>query len=255
VSLAAFVSTISNTYERKARLYPALIAALPALGIAVLYYGAALELQNAALALLAATGGSFLLTNIARESGKRLEQRLFDEWGCTPTTQLQRHRDTTVDPVTKLSRHTCLATALNVTFPTLEQEDAEPRRADDIYSAGAAWLRERTRDRARFPLVFHENVEYGFRRNGLGLKAIGIFVSIAAILFVLAAERVITLQGFRPDQLPLTAGANASLLLSALVLLAWLFFFTKASVHTAAFAYASALLRTCSPDILSPSGS
>jgi hypothetical protein len=254
VSLPAFVSTISNTYERKARLYPALIAALPALGIAVLYYGAALDLQNAGLALLASTGGSFLLTNIARESGKRLEQRLFDDWGGMPTTQLQRHRDITVDPVTKQSRHACLATALNVAFPTREQEEADPRRADDIYSAGAAWLRERTRERTRFPLVFQENVEYGFRRNGLGLKAIGIAVSLGAIFFVLVSERVVTWQGVQPYKFPLGAGANASLLLSAFALFAWLFFFTRASVRTAAFAYASALLRACSSDLLSTTG-
>lgn len=254
MSLAALVSTVSNTYERKARLYPALIAALPALGIAVLYYGAALDLQNAVLALLATTGGSFLLTNIARESGKRLEHRLFDEWGGMPTTQLQRHRDSTVDPVTKQSRHACLATALDVPFPSREQEEADPRRADDIYSAGATWLREHTRDRTLFPLVFQENVEYGFRRNSLGLKLIGMVVSVGAIFFVLAAERVVTPHGVDPDRLPLSPGANASLLLSILVLLAWLFFFTKASVRTAAFAYASALLRACSTDLLSKTG-
>lgn len=255
MSLLAFVSTVSGTYERKARLYPALFAALPALGIAVLYYGTALELQNAVLTLLAAVGGSFVLTNIARESGKRLEQALFREWGGTPTTQLQRHRDQAVDPVTKVLRHNVLASALNVAFLSSQDEEADPTRADSIYAAGANWLRERTRDRVRFPLVFAENVTYGFRRNALGLKPIGMVVSIAAILFVLFGEGVITLTGVHTERFPLAAGANASLFLSVFVLVVWLFFFTKASARTAAFSYADALLRTCSPDLLTPNGS
>src|SRR5690606_25170158 len=110
---------------------------------------------------------------------------LFKKWGGTPTTQLQRHRDRTVDPVTKVIRHNLLASALNIAFPTPQDEEERPAQADDIYAAGTNLLRELTRDRIRFPLVFAENTTYGFRRNALGLKPIGIATSLAATLFVL----------------------------------------------------------------------
>jgi hypothetical protein len=39
-------------------------------------------------------------------------------------------------------------------------------------------LRERTRDRQRFPIVFDANVGYGFRRNNtLGLRPIGVTIA------------------------------------------------------------------------------
>jgi hypothetical protein len=50
-----------------------------------------------------------------------------------------------------------------------------------MYEEAVAALRELTRDRARFPLVFAENVEYGFRRNALGLRWIGLALSMVAI--------------------------------------------------------------------------
>lgn len=51
-------------------------------------------------------------------------------------------------------------------------------------------LRERTRDTGRFRLVFAENMEYGFRRNALGLRpialaiaAVGLMLSIALLIW------------------------------------------------------------------------
>lgn len=63
----------------------------------------------------------------------------------------------------------------------LEQEQADPTAADHSYAAAVAVLREATRDTNRYPLVFAENVSYGFRRNCWAIRPFGIVTSSLAI--------------------------------------------------------------------------
>ena len=51
-----------------------------------------------------------------------------------------------------------------------------------FYGSAVDELRRLTRDTERFPLVYKGNTEYGFRRNLLGLKKIGLGVAIAALI-------------------------------------------------------------------------
>jgi hypothetical protein len=46
-------------------------------------------------------------------------------------------------------------------------------------------LRERTRDSSRFRLVFEENVDYGFRRNCLGLRPYALTIASGALILSL----------------------------------------------------------------------
>jgi hypothetical protein len=70
----------------------------------------------------------------------------------------------------------------NEALPSVDQERADPGAADERYAIATTVLRELTRDSKRFPLVFAENAEYGFRRNSLGLKPIGVVVAVGASL-------------------------------------------------------------------------
>jgi hypothetical protein len=98
-------------------------------------------------------------------------------------------------------------------------------------------------------LLFKENVAYGFRRNALGLKPVGLILSIGCLLWILEREGVlfnsartfVDVAAFW--QVP--EHATLSLIVSAVMVVAWMFFFTKASVRTAAFSYAETLLRAC----------
>jgi hypothetical protein len=247
MTLTELVNRFGDTYERKARLYPALVALLPILGVAVGVYGIALDLNEAAVTLVGACGVFYLLANVARELGKRREEALHREWGGVPSVQLQRHRDSTVDPITKRHRHEFLSNMLNVPFPTAADELADPRAADEIYAAGVRWLLDRTRDTQKFALLFKENVAYGYRRNALGLRPIGIGICFICLAWVLVAGDVVTPRGFNAaaiSQLP--RGAIVSLAFSVALLLVWMSFFTKRTVRTASFSYADMLLRACS---------
>jgi hypothetical protein len=87
------------------------------------------------------------------------------------------------------------------------------------------------------------------RKPRFGREPIGQIVSIASLLWVLATEGVLVRPGH--GFIDLTAvsrmpePATASLIVSAVMLVAWMLFFTKASARTAAFTYAETLLQAC----------
>jgi len=180
-----------------------------------------------------------------------LEEKLYREWGGKPTTQLLRHRDKTIEAVTTRRYHSFLAAKINEPFPDKDQETNNPEAADGVYQSGVRWLLSHTRpdDGKKFDLIFKENAVYGFRRNALGVKPIGLTVSIASLLWVLVIEGV--LFGPTPSFIDLTAlsrmpdAATASLIVSVIMILTWMLFLTKSSARTAAFTYAETLLRAC----------
>ncbi len=139
------------------------------------------------------------------------------------------------------TRHRRLAELLpDLKFPSPYEEAADPATADAIYEAAAVYLRENTRDRDRFRLVFEENCNYGFRRNLLGMKPVGVAMALLGVGAV-----VVILSG-RLDMeahVPTTVAACA---INLLLLLAWLFWITPNWVKAAADEYADRLLGTTS---------
>jgi hypothetical protein len=251
MTLDDIVSKVTDPYDRPARLYPALLALLPLVALIILLYGAKATALTAAVTVAVSCGGLYLVTNLCRELGKRLEEKLYRTWGGKPTTQLLRHRDPTIEGVTKRRYHAFLAGKINVPFPDKDQEASDLAASDDIYQSGVRWLLNHTRpeDGKKFDLIFKENVAYGFRRNALGVKPIGLLISVACLLWVLLMEGILFTPGHRfidtaafcrmPDT------ATASLIVSSVMIVTWLLFITKASARMAAFTYAETLLRAC----------
>jgi len=221
------------------------------LALVALLYAPNVSALTGVVTLAVSCGGLFLMTNICREMGKRIEDRLYREWGGKPTTQLLRHRDGHIDSVTKHRYHAFLAARINAAFPDAEQEKSDPAKADESYQSGARWLLDHTRPDGgkKFDLLFRDNVTYGFRRNALGTRPLGIVVAIGCLLWTLAKERVLVGEGGRIVDWSvlshLSSPAIASLAASGVMLLVWVFFFTKTSLRTSAFSFAEALLRTC----------
>ena len=237
---------IFDPYERKARLAPALLCTSPVAGALFGVHGLRPELSATVLGLLSAFGVLYLMASVARELGKRLEGDLFDSWGGKPTTILLRHRDRTIDPLTKERYHAFLSRHIGVPFPTPEQEQADMAAADDRYAAGAKWLLEQTRDTRKFGLLFKENMAYGFRRNCLGLKPYALLIATGSLAWILVAVGVVSSAGVHSAVLlSASTGAWIGFAASLLATLAWLFFFTERTVRTAAFSYADFLLRSC----------
>ena len=175
-----------DRYDRKARLRPALLSALPLVTSCVLLVpelGAIWGLVGVAVVY---SGGATLLIQIGRDLGRALEERLYRLWGGKPSMAMLRYRDNRLSELTKDRYRSFLSSAV----PGLElasrlDEEADPELADAGYDSASCWLLEQTRDPEKFGLLLGENINYGFRRNLLALKPIALGIDVAAGVFVI----------------------------------------------------------------------
>lgn len=182
------LATIIDPYTFRARLQPVLVAVAPVVLCALALAPTAWEPLRSALLVAGSLGGAFLLGQIARDAGRGIEPRLYDGWGGKPSVAMLRHRDGRIPSETKRRYHNGLSTLLERGMPTIEEENAEPERADLLYEAASAWLIANTRDTAEFRVLFAENVEYGFRRNLLGVRAAAIIMAVASLAVIAVAH-------------------------------------------------------------------
>lgn len=187
-----------------------------------------------------------LWAQISRQLGKALEEHLYSEWGGRPSTQLLRHSNATIESATKARYHAFLAKSTGQTFPTADQETKDPKAADETYQSAVRWLLNRTRDQARFDLLFKENISYGFHRNTLGLKPFALVVAFGCAFFVLVKYDLVASAGWNDASLAaLPDAAWLSLIVSLVAIGIWTVFIRKQAVKVAAFTYAEMLLRAC----------
>lgn len=173
-----------DAYTRRARLMPAALAATPA----IVLLGAGISALKGTASVTATILGAIgiVLCGLVRQAGRRLEPGLWESWGGPPTTRWLRWRDgTSTAAIERL--HARVSAALGCTLPTQTEEASEPEDADRQYQEAIAALRELTRDQKQFPLVAEEVAEYGFRRNTLGLRPLGIAVAAAVTITSLTA--------------------------------------------------------------------
>ena len=171
-----------DNYTLRARALPALITILP-LGLAMFALLPNYPLFVTAFFGLVSAGGTAIVAQVGRELGHKEEQKLWESWGGPPTTRLLRHRRAAGDiaPNPRLRRQ--IEMWIGYALPTEQQERDDPAQADAKYGEVVASLREATRNQANFPLVFAENVNYGFRRNLWGLRPIGLPIAVGFALF------------------------------------------------------------------------
>lgn len=228
---------ILDGYERKARLYPALVLLAPvvALGFAILL--PTLSTIKSIAVLVIACGGAWLLAQLARDEGKKGEPKLFQKWGGTPSVAIFRHRDSRVDSITKRRYHQKLANLVKeASAPSSADEAAAPEAADNVYRAWSTYVRLNTRDTKKYPLLFQENVCYGYRRNLWGLRPIGITISAVCILGGLGWLGYEYRNGNNLSEAVIGADAVA-----LVFLVLWIFRFTPDWVRIPADAYAERL--------------
>jgi hypothetical protein len=238
----SLIDLIKDPYERKARVTPGLLVVLPLLVPLLCVYGPRHPVLTSLVALLGGCGAIYGLASVARGRGKQLEEALVDEWGGMPTTIALRHSDSFLDSVSKQRYHAAIAAKLGIAMPTAEEEAADPAKADDTYVGATKRLRELTRSNKS--LLLKENIDYGFHRNMLAMKPIGMIVSALGILYGLAIARVVQVNA--PYLVPANLldpglAAGLSLLVSISTLTAWLFYFDRAAVRRIGFVYAERL--------------
>lgn len=250
MGLSDILASVSDPYERKARLWPALLAGLPVFALITLLYAPTGDAFEKIIMAVVSCGGLYLLANVCRELGKRLEPQLFVDWGGKPSTQLLRHRNSIIEGVTKRRYHNFLAAKIKMTFPDEVEESLNPGKADETYQSAVRWLLNQTRDPAKFGLLLQENIEYGFRRNALGVRPIAIMISVLVLAWIPLANGMLSLPlaqaafGIESMQ-PLSGSGIVAAIVALAMCLIWFFFFTRQRVRSAAFTYAESLLRAC----------
>ena len=229
-----------DAYTRRARLYPALIAAAPVAATAVPFWRVSpiygLVPSGLALAL------SVFLTTWVRGRGQMAEVRLIQRWRGLPTTHMLRCSEFGQQP-SFLRRRDRLMHVVAVSLPTADEERGNPAKADDQYHAATRALIARVRQQHdSFPLVQEENIQYGFRRNLYALKPAALTILLACSAFV--AWKLCWV-GRSPGSLMVAA-------LDALMLVAWLLVVRPGWVWQQGWTYAERLFETIEDDRMDP---
>lgn len=228
-----------DTYSLKARVFPALIAGLPTLASLFML----VPWDHVGLPHITATvmGGVllFAFADVARSTGKRVQEKLGT--GATPE---QWHRgNPDIADVAKNRYRTFVASKLKLPAPTPEDEQSDPKRANDFYLSAGNWLREHTRDTKTFSILFGDNITYGFRRNLLGLKPVSLVLNLMVIIICSGILH------FRPSyfaELPNIDEKIVILIVAALLHSAYMLFAVgKGPVREASRAYGRQLILSC----------
>jgi hypothetical protein len=228
-----------DAYSLRARLFPAILGAAPALAALALL----ISWEKVALSNTIASAGLlvlvFALADFARRLGVYVEPKIYAEMGGKPSVTMFRRSDKTIEEATKDRYRTFISGKINQPVPSSRQESANPATADAFYEACGTWLRTNTRDTKKFPLVFGELVAYGFRRNQFGLKWIALALNVVVVA---VCAGLIWHRGTLDMNNDLTTRTVLVLIVAAVHAAYFAFVVTKNSVKEAAKKYGRELI-------------
>jgi len=172
-----------DLYSLLARAFPIylVIAPIPLLLAALLPEGLNITLGTASAIVLVPL--SYLMGQIGADFGSKIEKQLWSKWRGAPTTRFLRHSNSEFNKVTRNRVHDMLRT-IGLHVPSEKEQKIDPDAADQYYRSCTEEIIRRTRDQKLYPLVFKTLVEYGFRRNMLGLKKFGLSLTSVALMLI-----------------------------------------------------------------------
>ncbi|ARU60070.1 hypothetical protein CBW65_02560 [Tumebacillus avium] len=230
-----------DPYERKARIYPALIIILPTLVATYCLFPYLRDFLSAALSSIFFLGITYFLGKFSRQVGKRKQDTLITKWRGMPSERFLRHSDSTVDEHTKKRYHQYLSVHVpNLVIPTPQEESADPAAADTIYRSSVKWLLNKTRDTQKYKLLYQDNISYGFTRNLWAMKPLGLTLNSA--VFFGSVFLMYKKYNFEVKAVPPEVWLSFAV---TIIITFFLVFLTEETVHSKAKAYARTLLEVC----------
>lgn len=240
-----------NEYDLRARALPVSLVFLP------LTFMLLAVLPTNPLVIVVLTAGlplGAVFSPVGRNWGKSIEKDLWDEWDGPPTTRMLRYCGVSRDRVSSTLRR-CVEKVTRVCLPSKEQELFDPAASDAKYEKAIGILRDMTRNPSDFPLVLAANINYGFHRNTLGAKWVGLAVAgISVAITASVLGLMIYEHGIQPLLRQIVNPVNVSdsvvvaraiaFIASICVLLFWTFFVNKEKVRDAADEYARRLIES-----------
>jgi len=225
-----------DSYSRTARLTPALLLLLAPAAIVI---GAGAQTWPGVTGLVAVLTGMGLpiaLADWVRRRGQQLQKILWSKWGGNPVVVALSE-----DGLIASRRRNTLASATNLPLH-------DPGHADFEEAAGNAvrLLISATRDTSKYALIFVENKAYGFARNILAIRAVGIRLSTVGLI----AGIVLVGVSFKLDVLSVI-GTTLGVLVAVGALLFWNLYPSEQRVRAAAGDYRDRLLEALDAGALS----
>lgn len=224
-----------DSYSTRARMYPVYVTVSPVVLAIAALVPKGLDLPLAGAAAIVLVPLSFLASQVGADFGKRLENGLWLKWGGPPTTRFLRHDNAEYSSASRERVHAKLR-GFGLSVPTKNEEIHDQADADSRWIACTEELIRRTRKKKKYPLVFKGLVEYGFRRNLLGLKPFGLSICITSL--IACAWSVWSTWNSNE----IAAVGISTTLLSLSLILVWLFWVREDIVFISANRYARFLL-------------
>lgn len=236
-----FLSMFSP-YEIKARFFPAVLVLAPLVFSLLIWYPELIDWESSLFTLFIVVIIIFFLSKLGRHLGVKKQEKLLAEWGNFPSTIMLRKRDSTIDATTKERYHNFLILKVKgLKIPSLEEELEKPDFYEKQYNSAVKWLLENTRDSSKYSLLLQDNISYGFSRNLLGIKPLGIAFSLVSFVINLFGAY----QKYNLILMDIPLKTWLAGLVCVFFTLMWIFYVTKQMVKTASYAYARTLLATC----------
>lgn len=225
-----------DSYSRTARLYPALLALLPATVGIVVFFDLAAWLRTLLLVLVAAGAHIAVMVKVS-DIGRVQQDQLWARLGGNPTA-LRLRWTTSTDDAKLADEHRRVHAMSGIELPGRGSEQTDPAAAIRTYERAVARLREKTRNPAKYPRVRAELIAYGFARNAYGLRRVGITLALlvgltSALTGLLGYAGFLQVDAWRPIVTSLFAVVWIGV---------WLFVFTGEYARHASDKYAAALL-------------
>ena len=228
---------IFDKYNIRARISVGVIVVSPLLVQVQLVIPNLNGLSTTAVLIFIAVCLCNLLVIIPRVSNDRITKSCFGDE--LPTERLLQPADCSIDDITKQRYYGFLRKSIRgISFDTSDEE----KLRNSIISS-VAWLRSNTRDKTKFPLIYEENINYGFARNLYGLKRYGVLISVVSMIVDMAIL-VIEKTAIYTNRFSL-AGASISFVISVLFLLMWVIVVKEELVRFCGEKYARELLSAC----------
>lgn len=237
------LKVLTNTYERNARLLPALLTIFPLIMWLFLWFPEFQTVKATVINFIFSLGFSLAISIVARALGKKVQEKLILKWRGMPATIILSHSDQTLNIETKKRYHRSLASLIGTALPTIEEETENPLEARKKFDSCIDYLIKKTRNNAEYPLVFNENVSYGQARNLLGLKPIGLGLCFSLLAIQLIMVVIKYGVGYNISVVPVTE--LLSIGVAIFFLFFWFFFVSANSVYNAGVNYGKALLEVC----------
>lgn len=236
-------------YTINARFMPAFFSVLPFVLTILAWCPSSKSILGGSLTILISFGVMTFISTIISNLGNKCQKKLFSIWGGAPTTVVLRYADQVLDKYTKQRYHKWLDGKIDgLNLPNLEDEVKDRDDADLKYQSAINFLREFTRDKTKYPAVYRDNVAYGFARNLLAIRLIGLFVALLCVVINLYFLRpVLALAKVETDAVILSnylLGVGAGLA-SVVFVLAFLLVINNNFVKERGFRYAKTLLESC----------